>query len=91
MSEKNEPSVCHENYTRGIDVHQVNMSGVGECSLWEFSGQKNYYMLYDHFIGNSNCIHIVMFNLADAPSVQLAQVDFNTTIRGVPKKRFLAK
>ena len=67
-------SVSAHNYTRGIDVHQVNLSGVGDCSIWEFSGHENYYMLYDHFIGNSNCIHVVMFNLSDTPTVQLAQV-----------------
>ena len=48
--------------------------GGGELSVWEFSGHDNYYMLYDHFIGNSNCIHVVMFSLAETPSNQLAQV-----------------
>ena len=64
----------HDKFTRGIDMQQVSLGGVGECSIWEFSGSDNYYMLYDHFIGNSNCIHVVMFSLAETPSNQLAQV-----------------
>ena len=47
---------------------------MGEVSIWEFSGHENYFMLYDHFIGNSNCIHVVMFSLAESLSVQMAQV-----------------
>ena len=66
--------VYHDKFTRGIDVQQVSLGGVGDCSIWEFSGSDNYYMLYDHFIGNSNCIHVVMFSLAETPSNQLAQV-----------------
>ena len=81
QSEKTQPSSflrssSQYHYTRGIDVQQVNLSGVGDCSIWEFSGHDNYYMLYDHFIGNSNCIHVVMFSLADSTSAQIAQVTF---------------
>ena len=63
-------------YTRSIDVQQVSLSGVGDSSVWEFSGHDNYYMVYDHFIGNSNCIHVVMFSLADSVSAQISQVTF---------------
>jgi hypothetical protein len=38
-------------YTRGVEVVQANISGPGELSLWEFSGQESYFSLYDHFIG----------------------------------------
>ena len=81
QSEKTQPgsflrSSSQYHYTRGIDVQQVSLSGVGDCSIWEFSGHDNYYMLYDHFIGNSNCIHVVMFSLADSTSAQIAQVTF---------------
>jgi hypothetical protein len=38
-------------YTRGVEVLQANISGPGELSLWEFSGQESYFSLYDHFIG----------------------------------------
>jgi len=66
----------NENYTRGIDVQQTTISGVGEVSLWEFSGRECYYMLYDHFIGNANCIHLVLYSLEDPLPVQLQQVSF---------------
>ena len=29
----------NENYTRGIDVQQTSISGVGDVSIWEFSGR----------------------------------------------------
>nr|CAH8825784.1 unnamed protein product [Trichobilharzia regenti] len=50
----------HENYTQGINVHITN-----EYSLWDFSGFQSYYCFYDHFIGDINCIHLVLFNLMD--------------------------
>ena len=57
-------------------MQQVSLGGVGEVSIWEFSGHENYFMLYDHFIGNSNCIHVVMFSLAESLSLQMARVTF---------------
>ncbi|XP_067131292.1 death-associated protein kinase 1-like isoform X1 [Centruroides vittatus] len=65
-----------ECYTQGIDVQQTNISGVGEISLWEFSGHEPYHMIYDHFIGNTNCIHAIVFKLSDPYEVQLQQVLF---------------
>ena len=44
------PPTSHA-YTRGVEVVQANISGPGELSLWEFSGQESYFSLYDHFIG----------------------------------------
>ncbi|GAB6019977.1 Death-associated protein kinase 1 [Chamberlinius hualienensis] len=67
------PSV---NYTRGIDVQQVTINGIGDISLWEFSGHSSYYTVYDHFLDNLQCIHAVFFNLNDPPDVQLEQVLF---------------
>jgi len=66
----------HDNSTKGIDVLQTNLPGVADVSLWEFSGQECYYGLYDHFIGNTNCIHLVLYSLADPLAVQLEQVTF---------------
>jgi len=31
---------------------------------------------YDHFIGDPNCVHIIVFSLADPQDVQLSQVLF---------------
>lgn len=65
-----------DHYTRGIDVQQITVTGVGDVSVWEFSGQKPYFVVYDHFIGNTNCIHGILFNLNDPYDVQLQQVTF---------------
>ncbi|XP_077533431.1 death-associated protein kinase 1-like isoform X3 [Haemaphysalis longicornis] len=64
------------NYTRGIDVQQATVSGVGDLSVWEFSGHEPYLMLYDHFVGNAHCLHLVVFSLADPVQVQIRQVCF---------------
>ncbi|XP_042240946.1 death-associated protein kinase 1-like isoform X4 [Homarus americanus] len=65
-----------ENYTKGIDVQQVNISGVGELSLWEFSGHEAYFPVYDHFIGNTSCVHLIVFPLNQPFDVQLQQCSF---------------
>lgn len=69
-------SVSNPTYTKGINVQQTNISGIGELSIWDFSGYEPYYMLYDHFMGDTNCINIVMFNLCDDVAEQVAQVIF---------------
>ena len=46
--------------------------GCGDLSVWEFSGYEPYYMLYDHFIGDPNCLHLVVFR-ADLPVEQQKQ------------------
>ncbi|EUB64438.1 Death-associated protein kinase [Echinococcus granulosus] len=61
----------HDNYTRGIDVKNTP-----EFSIWEFSGYKPYYFLYYFFIGNTSCIHAVVYSLKDPPSVQREKVSF---------------
>ncbi|XP_071450473.1 death-associated protein kinase 1-like isoform X2 [Hetaerina americana] len=63
-------------YTRGIDIQQVSVSGVGDLSIWEFSGQESYFPVYDHFIGNTSCVHVVVFNMEDPLSTQLQQCCF---------------
>jgi len=51
-------------------------SGVGEVSLWEFSGYEPYHVTYDLFIGDANCISIVVVSLRDSADVQLSQIVF---------------
>ncbi|XP_076061664.1 death-associated protein kinase 1-like isoform X2 [Oratosquilla oratoria] len=63
-------------YTKGIDVQQVNISGVGELSVWEFSGHEAYFPVYDHFIGNTSCAHLLLFPLNQPYDVQLQQCSF---------------
>lgn len=51
-------------------------AGAGDLSLWEFSGYERYYVVYDHFVGDPNCIHIVLFRACDPEHVQLQQLKF---------------
>lgn len=37
---------------------------------------ESYFFLYDHFIGNVNCMHVVVFNLEDPRELQVQQVKF---------------
>ncbi|BFY96992.1 hypothetical protein BsWGS_00032 [Bradybaena similaris] len=69
-------TVGNPTYTKGIDVQTVTIAGAGEFSVWDFSGYEPYYMFYDHFLGDINCIHVVMFNLEDSLDEQIAQVIF---------------
>jgi len=60
-------------------VYVCRIAGAGEMnqfSLWEFSGYEPYYILYDLFIGDFNCIHLVVFSLADTLDVQHNQLLF---------------
>ena len=52
------------------------LTDVGELSLWEFSGYEPYYMLYDHFLGDVNCIHVIVYNLTEKYEDQLEDVMF---------------
>ncbi|CAD5209714.1 unnamed protein product [Bursaphelenchus xylophilus] len=64
----------HLNYTRGIDVFNVNFPNCGEFSVWEFGGYESYHIIYDHFVGNTDCIHVVVINGADPTEVQYKEV-----------------
>jgi len=44
--------------------------------MWDFSGYEPYYMLYDHFLGETESLHVVMFSLMDPFDEQFAQVNF---------------
>ena len=57
-------------------ILQCNLGQAGELSIWEFSGVETYHMIYDHFIGNTNCIHTIVFNVEDSPEVQLNQLRY---------------
>ncbi|XP_071115765.1 death-associated protein kinase 1-like [Haliotis cracherodii] len=63
-------------YTKGVEIQQLNITGIGELSVWDYSGYEPYYMLYDHFLGDTSCIHMVVFSLIDSYDEQLAQVIF---------------
>ncbi|XP_054159221.1 death-associated protein kinase 1-like isoform X2 [Oppia nitens] len=65
-----------ENCTLGIDCQQVTISGVGDMSIWEFSGNESYYQIYDHFVGSNNCLHAIVFRLCDRLEVQIHSIMF---------------
>jgi hypothetical protein len=51
-------------------------SGAGDLSVWEFSGYEPYYVVYDHFVGDPNCIHVIVFRANDPLQTQLDQLTF---------------
>lgn len=63
--------------TKAIDIHTANVNGVGDFSVWEFSGNPVYYCTYDYFAANdSTSIHLVMFSLEEPYETQLSHVTF---------------
>ncbi|XP_053209644.1 death-associated protein kinase 1-like isoform X2 [Panonychus citri] len=67
-------SLHHENSTRGIDVTNISPSGVGDLSVWDFSGCESYLQVYDHFLNEPNCIHAILFRACDRLDIQMNQV-----------------
>ncbi|KRT78934.1 Ankyrin repeat-containing protein, partial [Oryctes borbonicus] len=63
--------------TNGIHMQNMDVSNVGEVSIWEFSGQENYFPTYHHFLWPSPyTLTAILFNLEDSPAVQVQQVCF---------------
>ncbi len=69
-----EQEPTHSAYTRGIEVQNVSISGSGEFSSWEFSGYEPYHQVYDHFVGNADCVHVILFRATDSTEIQFQQV-----------------
>ncbi|KAK6107281.1 Ankyrin repeats (3 copies) family protein [Brugia pahangi] len=67
-------AVPHLQYTRGIDVQNVTLQGCGEFSVWEFGGYEPYHMAYDHFVGNTDCVHVIVYRCTDPTEIQYKQV-----------------
>ncbi|XP_068914792.1 death-associated protein kinase 1-like isoform X2 [Tenebrio molitor] len=63
--------------TNGIHVQNMDISSVGDTTVWEFSGQENYFPIYHHFLWPSpHSLTLVLFSLEDPPSIQVQQVCF---------------
>uniref|UniRef100_A0A8C6ZA38 non-specific serine/threonine protein kinase n=1 Tax=Nothoprocta perdicaria TaxID=30464 RepID=A0A8C6ZA38_NOTPE len=63
--------------TKAIDIQNANLNGVGDFSIWEFSGNPVYFCCYDYFAANDpTTIHIVLFSLEEPYEIQLNQVTF---------------
>ncbi|KAI4457163.1 ankyrin repeats (3 copies) [Holotrichia oblita] len=63
--------------TNGIHMQNIDVSNIGEVSVWEFSGQENYFPSYHHFLWPSPyTLTAILFNLEDSPAVQIQQICF---------------
>uniref|UniRef100_A0A8D2PLC6 non-specific serine/threonine protein kinase n=1 Tax=Zosterops lateralis melanops TaxID=1220523 RepID=A0A8D2PLC6_ZOSLA len=63
--------------TKAIDIQNAYLHGVGDFSIWEFSGNPVYFCCYDYFATNDHtAIHIVLFSLEEPYEIQLNQVTF---------------
>ncbi|XP_078456161.1 death-associated protein kinase 1 [Lampetra planeri] len=66
-----------EQSTRAIEVQNGNVNGVGDLSLWEFSGNPVYFCSYDHFAGDdTTSVHVVIVNLETSYETQLSHLVF---------------
>lgn len=51
--------------------------GVGEFSIWEFSGNPVYHCTYDYFAANdATAIHLVLFSLEEPYETQLGHITY---------------
>lgn len=51
--------------------------GVGDFSVWEFSGNPVYYCSYDYFAANdATAIHLVLFSLEEPYETQLGHITY---------------
>uniref|UniRef100_A0A6Q2Z5B6 Non-specific serine/threonine protein kinase n=1 Tax=Esox lucius TaxID=8010 RepID=A0A6Q2Z5B6_ESOLU len=63
--------------TRAIEIQNTNINGVGDFSVWEFSGNSVYHCFYDYFAANDpTAIHLVVFSLEEPYESQLSQVTY---------------
>uniref|UniRef100_A0A671R4K9 non-specific serine/threonine protein kinase n=1 Tax=Sinocyclocheilus anshuiensis TaxID=1608454 RepID=A0A671R4K9_9TELE len=70
-------STADDTATKAIDIQNTNVNGVGDFSIWEFSGNPVYYCSYDYFAANdTTAIHLVLFSLEEPYETQLNQVTF---------------
>ncbi|KFQ62939.1 Death-associated protein kinase 1, partial [Pelecanus crispus] len=57
--------------TKAIDIQNACLHGVGDFSIWEFSGNPVYFCCYDFFAANDpTAIHIVLFSLEEPYEIQ---------------------
>nr|XP_061811567.1 death-associated protein kinase 1-like isoform X1 [Nerophis lumbriciformis] len=63
--------------TRAVDIQHANIHGVGDFSVWEFSGNPVYYCAYDYFAANdATAIHVVVFSLEESYESQLSHISY---------------
>uniref|UniRef100_A0A8C4NVR3 non-specific serine/threonine protein kinase n=1 Tax=Dicentrarchus labrax TaxID=13489 RepID=A0A8C4NVR3_DICLA len=70
-------STADEQATKAIDIQHANIHGVGDFSVWEFSGNPVYYCSYDYFAANdATAIHLVLFSLEEPYETQLGHITY---------------
>lgn len=59
-------------------ISMISLSiGVGDFSVWEFSGNPVYYCSYDYFAANdATAIHLVLFSLEEPYETQLGHITY---------------
>lgn len=68
------PFSCHPFTSRSASPPR---SGVGDFSVWEFSGNPVYYCSYDYFAANdATAIHLVLFSLEEPYETQLSHITY---------------
>uniref|UniRef100_A0A914M180 Non-specific serine/threonine protein kinase n=2 Tax=Meloidogyne incognita group TaxID=654580 RepID=A0A914M180_MELIC len=56
-----------KNGQQGIDIQNMSFTECGEFSVWNFSGHEPSHICYDHFVGNTDCVHLVVTRCSDDP------------------------
>uniref|UniRef100_UPI003AAFA021 death-associated protein kinase 1 n=1 Tax=Centroberyx gerrardi TaxID=166262 RepID=UPI003AAFA021 len=70
-------SSADEQATKAIDIQHANINGVGDFSVWEFSGNPVYYCSYDYFAANdATALHLVLFSLEEPYETQLGHITY---------------
>ncbi|XP_018614684.1 death-associated protein kinase 1 [Scleropages formosus] len=70
-------SAADEQATKAVDIQTASLSGVGDFSVWEFSGNPVFFCAYDYFAANDNtALHLVLFSLEEPYETQLNHVTF---------------
>ncbi|XP_047237258.1 death-associated protein kinase 1 isoform X1 [Girardinichthys multiradiatus] len=70
-------STADEQATKAIDIQHANIHGVGDFSIWEFSGNPVYHCSYDYFAANDvTAIHLVLFSLEEPYETQLGHITY---------------
>ncbi|ERE80694.1 death-associated protein kinase 1-like protein [Cricetulus griseus] len=70
-------SSADDQSTKAIDIQNAYLNGVGDFSVWEFSGNPVYFCCYDYFAANDpTSIHVIVFSLEEPFEIQLNQVIF---------------
>ncbi|PWA24198.1 hypothetical protein CCH79_00016264 [Gambusia affinis] len=70
-------SAADDQATKAIDIQHANIHGVGDFSVWEFSGNPVYHCSYDYFAANDvTAIHLVLFSLEEPYETQLGHITY---------------